>query len=488
MRVKNIIVILLLFCALANSSELDLKNLSNQYKKHALTPKDLRSMKHDFLVKQLQEIADQNSRVKLTQVGSSVEGRSINMFSFGSGETKLLLWSQMHGDEPTATASLLAIFNFLAQNSDQPFVENLYKNISINAIVMLNPDGAERFQRRNVQDIDINRDARLLQSPEARTLKAVKDSINPDFGYNLHNMTGREMVGDSRKLLNIAFMAPPFNFEDEDTPSRVRAKKLVVYMKDVLDNYIKGHISIYKADYMPRAFGDAMQNWGVSTVLIESALHDHEDADFLVKMNFIALLASFDAIAGNKLADIDAQKYDNIPIEGRPLFDLMIRNALIYNGDDIPAFRGDIGINIFQKSINDSLIESGKITDIGDLSTVTGGRNEIDATGLAVMPGLIAFADSFKSGDLYLKGITTVSDVNDSLKTESPIPPENFELEQKRIYEFTKKRAQILNQNTGWIKRGKNADLIIFKADDNPMFEAENIQYVIKNGKIVIKN
>ena len=318
-------------------------------------------------------------------------------------------------------------------------------------------------------------------------LKSVKDSINPDFGYNLHNMTGREMVGDSRKLLNIAFMAPPFNFEDENTPTRIRAKQLVVYMKDILDNFIAGHISIYKADYMPRAFGDAMQNWGVSTVLIESALHDHKDSDFLVQMNFIALLASFDAIAGNKLADIDAQKYDNIPIEGRALFDLMIRNVLIFNGDKISAFRGDIGINIFQKSINDSLVEKGKISDIGDLSIVTGGRNEIDGSDLAVIPGLIAFDDSLKAEDLYAQGITFVSGLDDSSYTEPLIPPKSFNLDQQEIYNLTKKRAMDLNQNAGWIKRGKNADLIIFIIDESGMFNSENIQYVIKNGKIAYK-
>ena len=330
--VTHILFLFILF-TVAHSDDFDAQNISDQYEQYALAPADLRSMNHEFVVSQLKAISALNSRIRLIQVGASVEGWSINMLSYGSGDIKLLLWSQMHGDEPTATASLLALFNFLARNNDRPLIKNLYENLSINAIVMLNPDGAERFQRRNVQDIDINRDARLLQSPEGRTLKAVKDSLNPDFGYNLHNMTGREMVGDSRKLLNIAFMAPPFNKENEDTHTRLRAKKLVVYMKGILDNFIEGHISIYKADYMPRAFGDAMQNWGVSTVLIESALHDNEEPDFLVKMNFVALLGSFDAIASGKLDGINAADYDEIPIEGRSLFDLMIRNVLIYNGE-----------------------------------------------------------------------------------------------------------------------------------------------------------
>jgi len=481
---SHILFLFILF-TVAHSDDFDAQYFSDQYEQYSLAPADLRSMKHEFVVSQLKAISLPNSGIQLTQVGTSVEGRSINMLSYGSGDIKLLLWSQMHGDEPTATASLLALFNYLARNADHPLIKNLYENLSINAIVMLNPDGAQRFQRRNVQDIDINRDARLLQSPEGRTLKAVKDSLNPDFGYNLHNMTGREMVGDSRQLLNIAFMAPPYNKESEDTPTRLRAKKLVVYMKGILDNFIEGHISIYKADYMPRAFGDAMQNWGVSTVLIESALHDNEESDFLVKMNFVALLGSFDAIASGKLDGINAADYDEIPIEGRSLFDLMIHNVLIYNGDNIPPFKGDIGININQKAIKDSVVDHGKISDIGDLSIITAGRKEIEGEGLAIMPGLIALDDSMKVEDLYSRGITFVSSTSDSSVFEPLIPPEVFLLTPMRIKQYTFDRSKILKQNTGLIKRDKKADIIIFSLDESGEFNSENIKFVINNGTIV---
>lgn len=66
---------------------------------------------------------------------------------------------------------------------------------------MLNPDGAELFVRRNAQQIDINRDAIYLQSPEARILKSVRDSLQPDFGFNLHDQHKYHAAGDQKLLL-----------------------------------------------------------------------------------------------------------------------------------------------------------------------------------------------------------------------------------------------------------------------------------------------
>jgi hypothetical protein len=484
-----IFVLFMMFYASVSSQDFDADFFVSEFSKYDLAMENLRDMKHDFVLNQLHVIAGRSPEITIRQVGTSVEGRSINMLSFGAGPMTLLLWSQMHGDEPTATASLLALFNYLAQNPESEFVKNLHNRLSINAIVMLNPDGAERFQRRNAQDIDINRDARLLQSPEGQTLKKVKEELNPDFGYNLHNMTGREMVGESKKLLNIAFMAPPYNKENEDTPTRIRAKKLVVLMKDILDKFIAGHISIYKADYMPRAFGDAMQNWGVSTVLIESALHDHQDAHFLVKMNFVALLASFDAIAGEKLNQVDASLYDEIPIEGTPLFDLMIRNALIYNGTVIPPFIADIGINIDQNFADDSLENAAFIRDLGDLSIITGGRQEIDAGNLAIMPGLISVNPNADSNEMYKCGITTNYGNTGTSGNKLVIPPGSFPLDPALIGSYTFHLADSLGiKKTGKIMRGQKADLVIFEKTEDDRFDCQQIKFVIKNGKIVYQN
>ncbi len=56
----------------------------------------------------------------------------------------------MHGDEPTATAALFDIFNFfLAENHYPDFKRFLFDNTTIYFMPMVNPDGAELFQRRN---------------------------------------------------------------------------------------------------------------------------------------------------------------------------------------------------------------------------------------------------------------------------------------------------------------------------------------------------
>ena len=63
-------------------------------------------------------------------------------------------------------------------------VKTLFEHVTLYFLPMVNPDGAERFKRRNFYDIDLNRDASRLQCPEAVILKSVFDSLKADFGFN----------------------------------------------------------------------------------------------------------------------------------------------------------------------------------------------------------------------------------------------------------------------------------------------------------------
>ena len=65
------------------------------------------------------------SLFKMEKIGESVEGRAINMVQAGTGPFRVLLWSQMHGDEPTATAALFDLFEYLRRHRETPAVRGI---------------------------------------------------------------------------------------------------------------------------------------------------------------------------------------------------------------------------------------------------------------------------------------------------------------------------------------------------------------------------
>lgn len=472
---------------LLSPGNFELQNIYNEFSGNVLTPVNLMEMKHEFVVEKMHDIQNQNSHILVEEIGKSVEGRSINMFSFGTGEIKVLLWSQMHGDEATGTAGILSVFNFFSKRFETPFVQRLVQNLSIHAIVMLNPDGSEIYRRRNIQGIDINRDAQQLISSEGQILKKMYERIQPDFGFNLHDMSGNETVGDSGNLLNVALMAPPYNKTNEDSPTRVRAKKLVVIIKKALDNFIKGHVARYKADYMTRAFGDAFQKWNVSTVLIESGSSDNGEPHYRTKLVYTALLTAFDAISSGYVNEADPEDYERIPVEGNKLFDLLIKNALIYSGRNIGPFKGDIGINISKKWSNGKTVFTGTIEDIGDLS-ITSGRKVITAKNPVVIPGLI-FKSEESPQQLFRFGITTPIQNSDPRAIKLSSSPKNGLINSDKISLYTMLPAKSLNlDQKGIIDIGMIADLLIFDVEKHDILSIKDLKYVIKNGEIVYQN
>jgi hypothetical protein len=354
---------------------------------------------------------------QFAEAGRSVQDRPIYLAKLGSGSTKALLWSQMHGDEPTATAALFDIFNYLLQNAEDDFAKTILENLTILAVPMLNPDGAEQFQRRNAQGLDINRDARDLQSPEARLLKQLAEQYQPDFGFNLHDQDQRHTVGNTNQQVAMALMAPPFDTEQEDNPVRTRAKQLVAVIYQSLQPYLCSHIAKYEGDYMPRAFGDSMQRWGVSTVLIESGGWHTDRNNFLQKMNFVAILSALRAIADGSFASADSELYEQLLLNDKNLFDLIIRDVTLIDGTGIAPFRTDVAINynpIDKQDPNSELI--GTIAEYGDLEGFAA-QDTILGDGCFLTPGFIGILPEYSSNhellahrldSLLQQGFTTI--------------------------------------------------------------------------------
>ncbi len=372
--------------AMAQNNQLawDLYHSYENYKETSLTN---RRFKHSDILPLIEQLKDKDI-FNVSKVGESAEGREINLISVGNGKKKIFLWSQMHGNEPTATAAIFDIFNlFLADNDFIEFKKNLFEKTTIHFLPMVNPDGAELFQRRNIFEIDLNRDAVRQQTPEAKILKDVFDSLKADFGFNLHDQGREYSAGNSFKSAAISFLAPAPDFQKSLTDVRERSMKLIVEMYNTLSEFIPGHIGKYSDEYEPRAFGDNFTKWGTSTVLLETGgWIDDREKQFLRKINFIALLTAFQSIADDSYVIKGISTYSTIPDNEKMMMDFIIRNLSISNG--LNEYKIDVGINYEEVNINKAkeFYYKAKVEDLGDLS-VFHGYKEIDLNGYKIEPG-----------------------------------------------------------------------------------------------------
>ena len=249
-------------------------------------------------------------------LGKSVLGKSISALDWGTGSTKVMLWSQMHGNESTATMALFDLFNFLEGQGDrhQELRELLRSQLQLKLIPMLNPDGAEAFKRRNALDIDLNRDAISQISPEAVILKKARDDFEPDFGFNLHDQQIYYNVVNTPKQATISLLAPAYNEATEINGVRERAMQTIAGMNELLQELIPGQVGKYDDAFEPRAFGDNIQKWGTSTILIESGglLGDPEKQE-IRKINFMILLNALHSIATRNYIQYQTADYFAIP-------------------------------------------------------------------------------------------------------------------------------------------------------------------------------
>ncbi|HEX6938716.1 MAG TPA: serine hydrolase [Longimicrobiales bacterium] len=358
----------------ANATARALLEEHGRFRVDALTT---REFTHGEYWRAVGPIIDESPVLEREEVGRSVEGRPIYAVRYGHGATRVLLWSQMHGNESTATMALADLFRYLTEAADDPLPRRLAERLTVVFVPMLNPDGAERFQRRNAYGIDVNRDARMLVTPEARTLKAVQEEFRPDFGFNLHDQNVRTRVGRSDRTAAIALLAPRPDASGRDTPGFLRAQRVAAIVRDAIEPLVGGHITRYDDTFNPRAFGDLMQQWGVSTVLIESGgWQDDPEKQYLRATNFIAIRAALDAIATGAYADADPGRYLSLERNGRAVNDLLVMGGTIVLPGR-PPFRADLAIDF-----DEPLERRGAtLVDVGDLREY-GARDTLDVAGL----------------------------------------------------------------------------------------------------------
>ena len=346
---------------------------------------------HAEVKTRIQAIAASGSGVmRVREVGRSLEGREVWDVTFGTGDAVVLMWSQMHGDEPTATSALFDIYEYIRLHEKEPAVQKLLSALTVHTVPMLNPDGAERFQRRNVQSIDINRDALLLQTPEGRLLKSLRDELNPAVGFNLHNQSWRTTVGKPPKGAAISLLSVAHDEARSVSPGRLLTKRLGAVVRDALEPFALGRIGKYDDSFEVRAFGDNLTLWGTPVLLVETGPWPEANPDpMLVRLNYTALIHALHALADGSVHKADPARYDSLPENQTGGFYTVIRNVSIVTGTGIPAFTGDVGLVANRRvRIEDGkrvLVTQHSIDDLGDLRTA-GGLFEVDGAGKVLAP------------------------------------------------------------------------------------------------------
>ena len=340
------------------------------------------------------QLAIEKTNLKFETIGETFEGRSIKLTTLGTGNIKIMLWSQMHGDEPTATAALFDLLNFFnLTDENQELKESILASCTLYIIPVINPDGMEKFTRRNAQEIDINRDYLGQQAPEGRILKNFRDKIKPDFAFNLHDQGSLYSIPKTKETVAISLLAPAFDDTLAINWNREQAMKVIICINETLQKLAPQQIGRFNDEFEPRAFGDNFQKSGAATILIESGtiINDFEKQE-IRKLNFYALLSALSAISELSYQDKDLINYLMIPVQKKELFHVLIKNCEINNSTK--PYRIDIGINyteIFDEKTR-KLEKHFKIADLGSLSNFNA-FEIIDATEL-ILTGKPTFEQS----------------------------------------------------------------------------------------------
>tara|TARA_B100001057_G_scaffold401185_1_gene412613 strand:- start:898 stop:2001 length:1104 start_codon:yes stop_codon:yes gene_type:complete len=310
---------------------------------------------------------------KLNIIGKSVNKLPIYYLKLGTGPVKILIWSQMHGNETTSTRALIDLITFL----DTYGVDYL-KKISLHIIPVLNPDGAFDYTRNNFNGIDLNRDAILLSQPESIVLNNLFRSVKPHFCFNLHDQRSIYSVSNSKKSSVLSFLSPSADEMKNETNSRIKSMKIISLVYTKLNQLIKGHISRYKDDFNPNCVGDTFQALGTPTILFESGQYGIDyTRENTRKYMCISLITAIKSIINKNYESNDHLGYYSIPQNDELFFDILIRNIKISKENN--SKRVDIGIFYNEKLEKKSkkILFNPMISKIGNLNLMNG-HKELD--------------------------------------------------------------------------------------------------------------
>ena len=342
-----------------NYENLFIQNLETNLKGRYITLNDIEPLLLKF---------HSNNQVQI--IGESVLGKPIYKYQLGTGKIKILLWSQMHGNESTTTKALFDFFNLLNSNSE--FAKDLLSEFTFCCLPMLNPDGALLYTRENANNIDLNRDAQNLTQPESKILRKTFESFKPDYCYNLHDQRTIYGVGtEDIKPATVSFLAPAYNENRDINEVRTKAIQVIVAMNKILQEFIPNQVGRFDDSFNINCVGETFQFLNVPTILIEAGHYPGDyDRDITRKFVFVAFVEGLKKIYENDIVINKIEDYMNIPHNKICFYDFIYKNIKInYDNNKIIT---NFALQFKEELIDNQLVFNAYTAAIGDLEGFSG--------------------------------------------------------------------------------------------------------------------
>jgi hypothetical protein len=138
----------------------------------------------------LTDLVEKNPIIKQKVIGKSVDDREIPALFFSLDEKfgskrnmkpVVLIFCQQHGGEPSGKEAALMLARDLTGRRKQ-----LLENLDLIVVPQVNPDGGEKKQRRNANEMDLNRNHMILSEPETFALHQLFLEWMPEVTLDVH--------------------------------------------------------------------------------------------------------------------------------------------------------------------------------------------------------------------------------------------------------------------------------------------------------------
>lgn len=299
----------------------------------------------------IEKFVTNNKQYPFKEIGKSVNDRPIYGLQIGGGQQKVLLWSQMHGNESTTTRALLRFLKEIKEDKHTHLLDSLCLYI----IPQLNPDGAHAFTRLNAAQVDLNRDAQLRSQPESQVFDKVVSQFKPDYSLNLHGQRTIFAAGKGGKPATLSFLAPAADRARTIPKQREEAMQLIASIKDDLTG-LEGAIGRYDDGFNNNCVGDRLMQMGIPTLLFEAGHYpDDYQRNTTSQWVFKALIACFQHIADQDFYSKSQADYDAIPLNSKDFVDILLSNAIVkYKGE---IFKGQQLAIQYREDVKDSKLK-----------------------------------------------------------------------------------------------------------------------------------